>query len=102
MKSSPDNETLSPENARDLTEKTMNILDKTADFVLNKMEPDNRPVVINTSSVLLNMESGTVDGMVNKTVDMGHHSGFEVPSADTLFPMLDKKSHLYAKVMKLK
>ncbi|XP_077988299.1 uncharacterized protein LOC144442799 [Glandiceps talaboti] len=97
MKSSPDNDTLSPVNARDLTEKTMNILDKTADFVLTKMEPDNHPVLINTSSVMLHMESGSVEGVGNKTVDLGHNSGFAVPSAATLFPMLEANSSVYAK-----
>ncbi|XP_077987395.1 uncharacterized protein LOC144441998 [Glandiceps talaboti] len=101
MESSFDKETLSPETIMTLTHKTMDILEKTADFVLNNINHGNITVVVDTSRVMLHMESGFIGNGGNKTIDLGHNSGFEIPSIQTLFPMVESDIATYIKAYRI-
>ncbi|XP_070547456.1 hyalin-like [Ptychodera flava] len=63
----------------------LNATDNLAKFVLRCIEPGSGPVVFDTPSIRLNLESDSVEKLANLSVMMGDGNGFRLPPAETLF-----------------
>ncbi|XP_070576095.1 polycystin-1-like protein 3 [Ptychodera flava] len=68
-----------------LTESVLNTIDNLAKFVLRNTKPGTGPIVLDTPSVGLRLESDSIDNITDATVVIGDGNGFTLPSADKLF-----------------
>ncbi|XP_070543794.1 polycystin-1-like protein 3 [Ptychodera flava] len=69
-----------------LIETIMNTTDDLSKFILNNIEPGSGPVVLDTPSIRLTLESDSLDRLANRSIMMGDGNGFSLPAADKLFP----------------
>ncbi|XP_070560920.1 polycystin-1-like protein 2 [Ptychodera flava] len=68
-----------------LTKSLLKTTDDLATFVLRNTEPGSGPVVLETPSILLNLDSDSIQELTNTSIDMGDGHGFSIPPVDTLF-----------------
>ncbi|XP_070550953.1 uncharacterized protein [Ptychodera flava] len=68
-----------------LTESVLNAADSLANFVLRNIEPSSGPVVLETPSLRLNLESDNAEKLTNTSVMIGDGNGFRLPTAEALF-----------------
>ncbi|XP_070550051.1 uncharacterized protein [Ptychodera flava] len=63
----------------------LNVTDSLAKFVLSYIRPGSGPVVLDTPSISLNLESGTAKKLTNVSVVIGDGNGFEIPQVENIF-----------------
>ncbi|XP_070573924.1 uncharacterized protein [Ptychodera flava] len=68
-----------------MTESVLNTVDSLAKFVLRNTKPGIGPIVLDTPSVGLLLESNSIYNITNCTIVVGDGYGFTLPSADKLF-----------------
>ncbi|XP_070543797.1 hyalin-like [Ptychodera flava] len=68
-----------------LIENIMDTTDDLSNFILNNIEPGSGPVVLDTPSIRLTLESDSVERLANRSIMMGDGNGFSLPAADKLF-----------------
>ncbi|XP_070551925.1 polycystin-1-like protein 2 [Ptychodera flava] len=76
------------ERQRTFTKSVLTVADNIANFILSKMTSGSTVVVLKTHSLVLNLEKNTVQNLSHGTLMVGPHSGFEIPSAEHIFPHL--------------
>ncbi|XP_070543864.1 polycystin-1-like protein 3 [Ptychodera flava] len=79
-------ESLIEENV--LIETIMNTTDDLSKFILKNIEPGSGPVVLDTPSIKVALESDSLDRLANRSIAMGDGNGFSLPAADKLFSNL--------------
>ncbi|XP_070548807.1 uncharacterized protein [Ptychodera flava] len=85
-----------------LIESVLNAADSLAQFVLRNTEPSSGPLLVETLSIRLNLESDSVEKLSDTSVMMGDGNGFTLPPAEALFPNLSLQTTVYRIVIWLK
>ncbi|XP_070559945.1 uncharacterized protein [Ptychodera flava] len=78
----------------------LNTADKLATFVLLNKEPGTDPLLLETSSLLLNLDSGSPSKFVNSSIEVGIGYGFILPGDDKLFFSLTEKEGSLNRIVK--
>ncbi|XP_070547378.1 polycystin-1-like protein 3 [Ptychodera flava] len=75
-----------------LMESVLKAADSLAKFVLRNTEPSSGPLLVETLSIRLNLDSDSVEKLANASVMMGDGNGFILPPAEALFPNLSQQT----------
>ncbi|XP_070557735.1 polycystin-1-like protein 2 [Ptychodera flava] len=72
-------------DGRDLvTASVLRAADNLAKYILPNTQPGSGPIVLDKTSIGLNLESDSIDHLTNTTIAMGDGNGCSVPAADKL------------------
>ncbi|XP_070551647.1 polycystin-1-like protein 2 [Ptychodera flava] len=72
-------------NADMLTKSVLNVTDHLATFLLRAIKPGSGPVIFETPSIRLDLESDSVEKLTNGSLMVGGGNGFKLPSTESLF-----------------
>ncbi|XP_070548512.1 polycystin-1-like protein 2 isoform X2 [Ptychodera flava] len=72
----------------DFTETLMAIVDSLGMFMLEKMTSGSGAIVLQTSSLVLNVEKNSIQSLCDSTVMVDPGSGLEIPTRKYIFPYL--------------
>ncbi|XP_070546460.1 uncharacterized protein [Ptychodera flava] len=78
----------------------LNTADKLATFALLNKEPSTGPVLLNTSSLLLNLDSGSASKLFNSSIEVGIGYGFIIPEEGKLDINLTEKAGRLNRIVK--
>ncbi|XP_070559930.1 uncharacterized protein [Ptychodera flava] len=90
----------SKDNRYLLTESTMKTADHLSKFVLRNAEPGTGPIVLDTPSIELNLQSDYVHNLSNCSITIGGGNGFVLPSSDKIFSDLQAENETLHRIVK--